>query len=99
MGSVDPSKRRSVHVSVPKVSYVKLKIATFERQLTIQNTLAGFAAFVAMQDARAMELLDELAMMKLKGTLEDHANNRSMSEFDRDLIYNLIEETSEEEGI
>ena len=63
--------KRNIHVVLPQTSYVKTKIATFERQLTLQDTLGGFVALLAEGDERAVSILDELALLKYNGKLKD----------------------------
>lgn len=84
--------KRNIHVELPKSSYVKLKIASFERQLTTQDVFAGFTAMIANKDERAFQLLDELALMKHKGTLQQHVEGQEMSDVDRELLYDLMEQ-------
>jgi hypothetical protein len=84
--------KRNVHVELPKSSYVKLKIASFERQLTTQDVFSGFTAMIADQDERAFQLLDELALMKHKGTLQKHVDGQELSDVDRALLYDLMEQ-------
>ncbi len=83
--------KRNLHVEVPKASYVKLKIASFERQLTTQDVFAGFTALIASQDERAFQILDELALMKHRGTLQKAIEGEAMSDTERDLLYDLME--------
>jgi hypothetical protein len=83
--------KRNIHVELHKSSYVKLKIASFERQLTTQDVFAGFTAMIASQDERAFQLLDELALMKHNGTLNKHIDGQVMSDVDRELLYDLME--------
>lgn len=83
--------KRNVHVVLPHTSYVKTKIATFERQLTIQDTLGGFVALLAEGDERALSILDELALLKYNGKLRERLERGSLSEVDRDLLYDMLE--------
>lgn len=84
--------KRNIHVELPKASYVKLKIASFERQLTTQDVFAGFTAMIAKQDEKAFQLLDELALMKHKGTLQKYVEGQEMSDVDRELLYDMMEQ-------
>lgn len=83
--------KKSVHVDMPRTSYIKFKIATFERQLSIQDTLAGFVSMIASQDERAYKILDELALMKYNGSLKNFIDGVTMSEVDRELLYEIME--------
>lgn len=83
--------KRNIHVVLPQTSYVKTKIATFERQLTLQDTLGGFVALLAEGDERAVSILDELALLKYNGKLKDRVDRGSLSEVDRELLYDMLE--------
>ncbi len=83
--------KKSVHVDMPRTSYVKFKIATFERQLSVQDTLAGFVSMIASQDERAYKILDELALMKYNGSLKNFIDGDTMSDVDRELLYEMME--------
>lgn len=84
--------KRNLHIELQKSSYVKLKIASFERQLTTQDVFAGFTAMIASQDERAFQLLDELALMKHRGMLQKHVDGQEMSDVDRELLYDIMEQ-------
>lgn len=83
--------KRNIHVVLPQTSYVKTKIATFERQLTLQDTLGGFVALLAEGDERAVSILDELALLKYNGKLKERVDRGSLSEVDRELLYDMLE--------
>ena len=83
--------RRNIHIELPQPSYVKTKIATFERQLTLQDTFGGFVAFIAEGDDRAMSILDELARLKYNGHLRQRIEQGALSQVDSDLIYDMLE--------
>ena len=83
--------KRNIHVVLPQTSYVKTKIATFERQLTLQDTLAGFVAFLADGDDRAVSILNELALLKYNGKLRERIEHEALSDVDRDLLYDMLE--------
>lgn len=83
--------KRNIHVVLPQTSYIKTKIATFERQLTLQDTLGGFVALLAEGDERAVSILDELALLKYNGKLKDRLERGSLSEVDRELLYDMLE--------
>lgn len=83
--------KRNIHVVLPQTSYVKTKIATFERQLTLQDTLGGFVALLAEGDERAVSILDELALLKYNGKLRERIEHGSLSDVDRDLLYDMLE--------
>lgn len=83
--------KRNIHVVLPQTSYVKTKIATFERQLTLQDTLGGFVALLAEGDERAVSILDELALLKYNGKLKERIDRVSLSEVDRELLYDMLE--------
>lgn len=83
--------KRNIHVVLPQTSYVKTKIATFERQLTLQDTLGGFVALLAEGDERAVSILDELALLKYNGKLKERVDQGSLSEVDRELLYDMLE--------
>lgn len=84
--------KRNIHIEIPKSSYVKLKIASFERELSTQDVFAGFTAMIASKDEKAFQILDELALMKFKGTLQKHVDGQEMSDVDRELLYDLMEQ-------
>jgi hypothetical protein len=84
--------KKNLHIEVPKSSYVKFKIASFERQLTSQDVFAGLVALIASQDEKAFQILDELALMKFKGTLKSTIDGHVMSEVDRDMLYDIMEQ-------
>lgn len=83
--------KRNIHVVLPQTSYVKTKVATFERQLTLQDTLGGFVALLAEGDDRAISILNELAVLKYNGKLRERIERGSLSEVDRDLLYDMLE--------
>ena len=85
--------RRNVHVAFPRGPYVKLKIATFERQLSINEAIAGFAALVATNDSSAYAVLNRLAQLKYDGRLDDKMRG-ALSDADRDMLYDLMEEAA-----
>ncbi len=87
--------KRNIHVVLPQTSYVKTKVATFERQLTLQDTLGGFVAFLAEGDERAVSILNELALLKYNGKLRERIEHGAMSEVDRDLLYDMLESVGE----
>lgn len=87
--------KRNIHVVLPQTSYVKTKVATFERQLTLQDTLGGFVAFLAEGDERAISILNELALLKYNGKLRDRIERGSLSDVDRDLLYDMLETVGE----
>lgn len=87
--------KRNVHVVLPHTSYVKTKIETFQRQLTLQDTLAGFVAFLAEGDERAVSILDDLALLKYNGKLKERVERGSLTEVDRDLLYDMLETTED----
>lgn len=76
---------------LPQSSYVKTKVATFERQLTLQDTLGGFVALVAEGDDRAISILDELARLKYNGKLHERIERGALSQVDSDLLYDMLE--------
>lgn len=76
---------------LPQQAYVKTKIATFERQLTLQDAVSGFIAAVADGDDRAVSLLDEIALLKYNGTLQERLINVKMSKAQSDLLYTMLE--------
>lgn len=76
---------------LPQPSYVKTKIATFERQLTLQDTLGGFVALIAEGDDRAISILNELALLKYSGTLRERLEGGALSQVDSNLLYDMLE--------
>ncbi len=84
--------KRNIHIELPKASYVKLKIASFERQLSIQDIFSCFTTMIAKQDEKAFQLLDEMALMKYKGHLQKYIEGQEMSDVDRELLYDMIEQ-------
>ncbi len=87
--------KRNIHVVLPQTSYVKTKVATFERQLTLQDTLGGFVALLAEGDERAISILNELALLKYNGKLRERIERGSLSDVDRDLLYDMLETAGE----
>ncbi len=83
--------KRNIHVVLPQACYIKTKIATFERQLTLQDTLGGFVALLAEGDERAVSILDELALLKYNGKLRERIEHGTLSDVDRDLLYDMLE--------
>ena len=83
--------KRNIHIVLPQQSYVKTKIATFERQLTLQDTLGGFVALIADGDDRAISILNELALLKYNGHLRDRIERSALSQVDSDLLYDMLE--------
>lgn len=83
--------KRNIHVVLPQTSYVKTKIETFQRNLTIQDTLGGFVALLAEGDERAVSILNELALLKYNGKLKDRVDRGALSDVDRDLLYDMLE--------
>jgi hypothetical protein len=83
--------KRNIHIVLPQTSYVKTKVATFERQLTIQDAFSGFVAFLADGDDRAISILNELALLKYNGKLRERIEHGSLSEVDRNLLYDMLE--------
>ena len=83
--------KRNIHIMLPQQAYVKTKIATFERQLTLQDAVSGFIAAVADGDDRAVSLLDEIALLKYNGTLQERLINVKMSKAQSDLLYTMLE--------
>lgn len=88
-------QKRNIHVVLPQTSYVKTKIATFERNLTIQDTVGGFVALLAEGDERALSILDDLALLKYNGKLRERIDRGSLSEVDRELLYDMLETAGE----
>lgn len=85
------SNKRNLHITLPRASYVKVKVATFERQLTLQDAISGFAAMVASGDDKAVAILDELALLKYNGTLKAKLEGGPLSDVDRALLYDVLE--------
>lgn len=85
--------KRNVHVVLPQPSYVKTKIATFERMLTLQDTLGGFVALIAEGDERAISILDELATLKYNNKLKERLDRGTLSPVDSDLLYDMLEDS------
>jgi hypothetical protein len=83
--------KRNIHIVLPQPSYVKTKIATFERQLTLQDTIGGFAALIAEGDDRAISILDELALLKYNGHLRERLEGGALSQVDSNLLYDMLE--------
>lgn len=83
--------KRNIHIVLPQTSYIKTKIATFERQLTLQDTISGFAALIAEGDERAISILDELALLKYGGHLRERIERGVPSQVDSDLLYDMLE--------
>ena len=86
--------KRNIHVVLPQPSYVKTKIATFERQLTLQDTLGGFVALIAEGDERAISILDELALLKYNNQLKQRLEG-ALSPVDSDLLYDMLEDAEQ----
>lgn len=84
-------EKKNLHVELPRASYIKLRIASFERELGASEVFAGFTALIANQDERAFQILDELALMKYRGTLQKHINSQMLSDVDSALLYDLME--------
>ncbi len=84
--------KRNIHVVLPQPSYVKTKIATFERMLTLQDTLGGFVALIAEGDERAISILDELALLKYNNQLKERLEKGALSPIDSDLLYDMLED-------
>ncbi len=86
--------KRNIHVVLPQPSYVKTKIATFERMLTLQDTLGGFVALIAEGDERAISILDELALLKYNNQLKQRLEG-ALSPVDSDLLYDMLEDAEQ----
>ncbi len=86
--------KRNIHVVLPQPSYVKTKIATFERMLTLQDTLGGFVALIAEGDERAISILDELALLKYNNQLKQRLEG-ALSPVDSDLLYDMLEDADQ----
>lgn len=83
--------KRNIHVVLPQTSYVKTKIETFQRNLTIQDTVGGFVALLAEGDERALSIIDDLALLKYNGKLRERIDRGSLSDVDRELLYDMLE--------
>jgi hypothetical protein len=46
---------------------------------------------IASQDERAYKILDELALMKYNGSLKNFIDGDTMSDVDRELLYEMME--------
>ncbi len=82
---------REVHLTLPMTTFVKLKMATFERQLSMKEAVAGFMSMVADEDKRAIGILNDLALMRYRGELKGWIERRKLSNTDTDLLYEMLE--------
>lgn len=95
--------RKGLHVKMIKEVHSGFRTELFKRGLSMQEAINEFARLISDGDNRALRILDNFVVRKLRNQLEDarrdveQKNDASFGEFDRDTLYNLIEKPGGED--
>lgn len=90
--------RKGIHIELLKEVHTTFRMKLLEHELSMQEVLNEFAALVAIEDQRAMKIIENLTAKKMKARLEGrpiHSRGNEIGELDREAVYNLIEKHEE----
>lgn len=86
------SGKKDFHVEIPYATYVRMKIACFERQMNPSEFLGGICTLIARDDSHAFKILDDLALLKYRGLLHEYIFDQPMDDAERERLYAQLEE-------
>lgn len=94
-------KKKSVHVTLPKEVHMALRQKLLGHGLTMQDFFLEAAEMVLIDNKRADDMLLRTAKKKLEKTLieKSRSQNLNMGEFDKDTLYNLIDDNRGQENV
>lgn len=90
--------KKGVHIKLNKTTHAEFRKKMFDKGLTMQWAFEEFASLVGKGDKRALKIIDDLAIKKLKGEIERYTSKEPVDELDHDALYHLIEQEEEQDG-
>lgn len=90
--------RKCIHVKLDKGVHAALRTRLFQHNLSMQEVFDEFAKLIATDDPKAIKIVEQLIMRKIRAEIEGKPkrHDRSVSELDHDALYDLIEEGADE---
>ena len=85
---------KGVHIKLRKTTHAEFRKKLFDRDLTMQRAIEEFAFLVAIDDARALKMLDRLALKIVNDEINKYREpeKEDIDDLDHDTLYSLIEE-------
>lgn len=89
--------RKCIHIKLDKDVHAAFRGKLFKHNLSMQEVFDEFAKQFVTDDTRAVRIVEQLVMRKVKEAIEGKPKKRdgSVNELDHDTIYDLIEEGAE----
>ena len=82
----DFQTKKSLHINLKKETHAGFRIALFKKRLTMQEAIEEFANLVALENPRALTILENLVEKKRNHEVE------RLSETDAEEIYKMLAE-------
>jgi len=87
--------RKCLHIKLKKDVHLKLREKLFVHELSIQALFDGFAQLVVDNDKRAMKILEDVVVQRVKEQLEKTTQRiaptrERINELDHNTLYNMI---------
>lgn len=91
--------RKSVHVKLTKEVHTLLREKLFRYGVTMQDLFQEAAEMAVNEGTRSEKMLEKIARKKLLASLEKPVKdqNSSFAKIDSEMMYNLLEETNDNE--
>jgi hypothetical protein len=91
--------KKSVHVKLTKEVHTLLREKLFRHGITMQDLFQEAAEMAVHEGVRSEKFLEKIARKKLIASLEkpSKSQNSSNSEIDSEIMYNLLEEHSNDD--
>lgn len=82
---IDFAVKKSIHVNMTKDAHAALRVACFNRSLSIQEVFEEIGQLIGAEDPGVIDILEDLALRKRNKII------RQLSATDAESIYDLIE--------
>lgn len=91
--------KKSVHVKLTKEVHTALREKLFRHGITMQDLFHEAAEMVLLEGPKADRLLEKISKKKLLSALEkvNRHQNMQLGELDSDTLYNLLEDSNDDE--
>ncbi len=91
--------KKSVHVKLTKEVHTALREKLFKHGITMQDLFHEAAEMVLLEGPKSDKLLEKISKKKLLITLEkvNRQQNMQLGELDSDTLYNLLEDSNDDE--
>lgn len=89
--------KKSVHVKLVRETHTLLREKLFRHGITMQDLFQEAAEFAISDSIKSEKFLEKIAKKKLINSLEKMDKNHKIGNINSDMLYNLLEESDDNE--